>query len=909
VNAREMSEGMSSNTIESPKRLSRRMRMRGAVLAATLASVLAVAAPASADFGIANFDGTVTQQNGAPATQAGSHPFEATTDIDFTQQGPGLPPVEMPKTIIVNLPAGLIGNPNAVPLCTREQFADGSLSGGGCPPESQVGTSTLKTTFSPLTFPVYAMEPNPGQPARFMFRALIPPVFIDARVRTESDYGLTVTIRGTSEALPLIGTSLTFWGVPADPAHDAERTCPGFVSPCASHAARKPFLTNPTSCTGPVTTSMSADSWQDPGDFKTASFVTHDQFGTPIGATGCDAEAFDPTISVAPTINSADSPSGLSVNLHVPQSDNPDGIATAHLKNAVVTLPEGVSVNPSAADGLGACTTAQIGIGSADEPTCPDSSKIGTATVDTPLLPDPMKGSIYLAQQGSNPFNSLLAVYIVPEGHGVILKLPAKIEADPATGQLKTTIENAPQLPFSDFNLTFDGGPRGALAMPGSCASFTTTSQLTPWNGGAAVTPSSSFSITNDCGGGFSPTFLAGSTNTSAGRGPRVPLHVSRSDGQQHLKSLSATLPPGLLANVGSVPPCADAAAAAGTCDAASQVGTTSVATGAGSTPFYLPGRVYLTGPYKGAPYGLSIVVPALAGPFNLGTVVVRAAITVDPNDAHLTVVSDDLPSILQGIPLRLRKLEVDIDKQGFMTNPTSCAPMTVNGSIASIEGSTATVSSPFQVGGCASLPFAPAIAAKLTGSTKKGGTPGLDVTLKSAAGQANLRTVALTLPKFLGIPLGGSVCTQAQLAADNCPAASKYGTATAATPLLPSPLSGPVYLVSPSGGGLPSLFVRLTGSGLTVNLTSKTELKNGALKATFQSIPDVAISDFKLSLKSGSGALLKSSAAACSSSRLAAATLVGQNGKRVRKALAVSASCKASKKSNKARKGSRKHR
>ena len=886
--------------IESPKRLSHRMWMRGAVLAATVAMVLAVAGPASADFGIASFDGSVSNQDGSPFTQAGGHPFEATTDIDFTTQGPGLPPVEMPKTIIVDLPPGLIGNPNAVPLCTRAQFADGSLSGGGCPPESQVGTSTLKTIFSPLTFPVYAMEPNPGQPARFMFRALIPPVFIDARVRTESDYGLTVTIRGVSEALPLIGTSLTFWGVPADPAHDAERQCPGFVSPCASHAQRKPFLTNPTSCSGPVTTRMRADSWQDPGDFKTASFVTHDQNDVPIGATGCALERFGASMDVSPSVNSADSPSGLSVNLHVPQNDNPDGIATPHLKKAVVTLPEGVSVNPSAADGLGTCTTAQIGLGSADRPSCPDSSKIGKVQVITPLLKDPMDGSIYLAQQGSNPFNSLLAIYIVAERDGVILKLPGKVEPDPNTGQLKTTIDNAPELPFSDFNLTFSGGPRGVLATPAACGTFTSNAVLSPHNGGADVAPSSSFAITNDCGGGFNPSFLAGSTETAAGQATGFTLQVDRADGQQHLKSLSATLPPGLLANVGTVPLCDNAAAAAGTCDPASQVGTTNVASGAGSQPFNLPGKVYLTGPYKGAPFGLSIVVPAVAGPFNLGTVVVRAAISVDPNDAHLTVVSDDLPSIIQGIPLRIRSIDVDINKQGFMTNPTSCAPMKVDGTINSIEGGSAAVSSPFQVGGCASLPFNPSVAAKLTGSLRKGGSPGLDVTLKSTSGQAHLRTVALTLPKVLGIPLGGSACTQAQLAADSCPASSQYGTATASTPLLSGQLAGPVFLVSPSGGGLPSLFTRLSGSGVTVNLTSKTEIKNGALKATFGSIPDVAINDFTLSLKSGSGALLKSSAAICSSSRLAAATLVGQNGTRVRKAVAVSASCKkASKKSS----------
>lgn len=890
-------------TIKSYKSLSRSARVGAAVLGLAGAAALAWAAPARADFGIASFDGTVSNQDGSPATQAGSHPFEATTTIDFATGSNGFP-LEDAKDVQVDLPAGLIGNPNAVPECTREQFQDAAGFGGGCPPETQVGMTTLKTPLGDLPFPVYNLTPKPGEPARFAFRALIPPVYIDARVRTEGDYGLSVNISDVSAALPLAGTSLTFWGVPADPAHDADRGGPSTAPP-------KPFLTIPTSCNGPVTTTLHADSWQDPGDFKTASFVTHDNDGNPVGAGGCDVLRFDPTLSVQPQSSAADSPSGLSVDLHIPQTDSVNSLATAHLKKAVVRLPEGVSVNPGAADGLGACSPAQIGLGSAAAPTCPDSSQIGTAEIDTPLLNDPMRGSIYLAQQNSNPFGSLLAIYLVAESHGVLVKLPGKIDADRVSGRLTATFDNTPQLPFTDFKLNFDGGPRAALATPAACGTYTATSELTPYSApdsGPPATPSGSFGIGSQCGGGFSPSMAAGSTDSSAGQGTAFTLQVARADGDQHLKSVSVSLPPGLLGNVGSVPLCGEVAAAFGMCDASSQVGTATVGAGPGSHQFYLQGKVYLTGPYKGAPFGLSIVVPALAGPLNLGTVVVRATVNVDPRDAHLTIASDDLPSILQGIPLRLRSIAVDVNRSGFMFNPTNCSVMGVAGQVASLEGAVANASSRFQVGGCSGLSFSPTVSTKLTGgraNTRVGGHPGLDVVVRSKRGQANLKRVALTLPSGLSINLTGlAACTEAQLAQNACPAASRAGTATATTPILHGALTGPVYLVLPSGGGLPRLVVKLAGSGLNIELDGATRFSGGRITNTFPAIPDVPISKFTISLKSGRGALLTPGQALCSRARRSSLSMNAQNGRRLTKSVALATRCPKAKKAKRTRRG-----
>ncbi len=898
-----------------------RARIRMSALAACLLAAVCLGhtATAHAAFGVTSFDGSVVQQNGDPATQAGSHPYSATTDIEFNttvDQNNATVPDGTFKDIQVDLPPGLVGDPSATPKCPIATFM--SLNAGACPDESAVGVSTLHTSvFGDLTAAVYNLQPPPGVPARFGFNVLTATVLLDASVRTGSDYGLTINIRNSSQGLPVTGTVLTFWGVPADPSHDFERgACEAlFGGPtgqlCPSQAPHRAFLTNPTLCNGPLTTTVRANSWQDPGTFSSKSFVSHDNSNQPVGPDGCDKLHFDPTVDVQAVPNVFDSPAAVTVDLRIPQNDDPNGLATAQLKKAVVTLPQGVSLNPAAADGLAACSPAQIALGSASDPTCPDASKIGAVQVSTPLLPDPMTGAIYLASQNDNPFSSPLAMYVVAKSHGVTLKLPGKVAADPSTGQLVATFDNSPQLPFSDLKLSFDGGPRAPLAMPDTCGTKTATAALDSYAGGSA-SPTSSFDVTG-CPASmpFAPSFAAGSTNPSAGSGTGFTLQVGRADGQQHLRSLSVSLPPGLLANVGSVPLCGDAQAAAGTCSDASQVGTATVGAGAGAHPFFLGGKAFLTGPYKGAPFGLSIVVPALAGPLNLGTVVVRAAIAVDPHDAHLTITSDDLPQIVQGIPLRLRSIEVDVNRPGFMFNPTNCSPMAVTGTVASVEGGAAPESSRFQVGDCGGLAFKPSIGTKVTGgraNTRAGKHPGLNVVVKSRKGQANLRSVALTLPRTLTLNLSSAAaCTRAQLDANGCPAASRYGTARAVTPALAGPLTGPVYLVTPQGGGLPGLVVQLAGSGVHIELDAQSAIIHKRLRNTFTSIPDVPISEFDLSLDSGSGALLTPTSGLCSGAQHSSLNMTSQNGRRVRKTVTLSTPCaKARKKRHAAHRGRR---
>lgn len=853
--------------------------------ACLLVVMLAAAAPASASFGISSFTGTVGNQDGSPDSQAGSHPFSVTTQFTFnmTTDNTGAPiPDGAVKDVQVDLPAGLIGDPHATPKCSQADFRSLIGGGNGCPRNTQIGTTALAVLGTTLNEPVYNLEAPKGVPAEFGFIALVVPVTLDATVRTGGDYGLTVNLKNVAQGLPLAGSSLTFWGVPADPGHDTDRGGP-------VDGPLKPFLTLPTACNGPQTTTLHADSWENPGAFHTASF------DTPTGADGCDRLDFQPSITIQPDSAAADSPTGLGVDLKIPQNSNPGGLAEEALKKTVVTLPPGFSVNPAAADGLTGCSPAQIGIDNANEPTCPDASKVGTSEIDTPLLDTPLKGSLYLAQPGANPFSSLLAIYLVAEGGGTLVKLPGQVAADPSTGQLVATFDNTPQLPFTEFKLNFDGGPRAALASPPACGSYTATAQMTSVND-VSVTRSDSFDLNQNCGGGFSPSFVAGASDSIAGGNSSFTLQIGRGDGQQHLKSLSATLPPGLLANVGSVPLCGDAQAAAGTCSDASQVGTTLVGAGAGSHPFYLGGKVFLTGPYKGGPFGFSIVVPAQAGPFNLGTVVVRAAIAVDPHDAHLTVTSDDLPSILQGIPLRIRSVEVDVNRANFVFNPTNCSVLSAGGVINSLEGASVPVSSRFQVGGCAGLAFSPTITTKLTGgksNTKSGKHPGLSVVVKSPKGQANLKSVQLTLPKAVTLNLNSAAaCTQAQLATSSCPASSKYGTAKAVTPVLGAPLTGPVYLVVPPGGGLPGLAVVLSGSGVNLTLDAKTAILGGRLRNTFSSIPDVPISEFDLTLKSGKGALLTPRAGLCSTTQKSSLVMTGQNGKRVTKSVGLTNSC-----------------
>jgi hypothetical protein len=914
-------------------------------------------------FGIAGFDGSVSDQGGNPFTQAGGHPYQASTTIDFNQtlNNDGEPiPDESVKDIHVELPAGFVGDPTAAAQCTPQQLSAGANSVTECPPSAQVGTTAVTLpAFGVQPAAVYNMVPPLGVPAQFAFKVLSTKVHLNASVRTGSDYGLTIDVRNVAQALALFSSTLTFWGVPADPSHDPQRSCPGGEPPsqggptCASGAPVKPFLTNPTSCTGPLTTTLRVDSWQHPGDWKTASFVSHDNSGNPIGVTGCDQLDFSPTISVQPDTTAADSPSGLHVDLHVPQNDDPDGLAEANLKQAVVTLPPGTSVNPAAADGLGACSPAQIALSSPDPATCPDSAKVGSVEIDTPLLDHPLEGGVFVAKQNDNPFGSLLAIYIAVSDPqtGVVVKLAGHVVPDPATGQLETTFDDNPQLPFSEFKLDFFGGPRAALATPQTCATYQSTSQLTPWSApdsGPPATPSDSFMIDSGPGGGpcpdltdpnrFTPGFQAGTLSPLAGSYSPFVLKVTRPDGQQYLKKIAVTLPLGLTAKLAGIPKCPQSAIVPGVggstnCPAASEVGTVNVGAGAGSSPFFLKQQpVYLTEGYGGAPFGLAIDTHALAGPFDLGHVVIRSKLNVDPQTAQVSADAEELPDIIQGIPLRIRSVTLTMDHPAFTLNPTNCNPQTIAGEITGggadfqnpADDTVKPVSDHFQVAGCGALGFSPKLSGQILNGAQgihRSDHPNLSFNLHATPGDANLASVAVTLPHAFQIDQAnlGNICSETQLATNECAGRNSVGTASATTPLLDSTLSGPVYAVSGSGG-LPKLAVILHGPAadpLHLLVRGITDTVGAQIRNTFPLVPDAPITDFNLTLNGGPAGYLVNNTDVCAgakgrskkarkkASRLrrtnltAAALFTAQDGDTLSQKVPIAAQCpKAKKKS-----------
>jgi hypothetical protein len=884
------------------------------------AALLALSAPAAnAAFGIESFDGEVLTAEGGPATQAGSHPFEATTTIRFntTTDHNGAPvPDGSFRTILTGLPAGLVGSPDATPKCSAEEFfAGNALQQGECSDDTAVGVAELESTLlGTIHAAVYNLEPGPDSPARFGFHILTASIIVNASVRTGGDYGLNIEIPNSSQGLPIAATTLRLWGVPADSRHDTERgKCMELFGPsggeCPSHAQPRAFLTNPTSCVGPVLTSLLVSSWQ--GDSDEASFLSHDTAHVPVGADGCDQLPFEPSLQVTAEPGRAASPSSLDVHVHLPQHEGIEELATAHLKKAEVTLPQGVTVNSAAASGLSACSAAEIGIDNANPVSCPDSSKIGTARIVSSLVDEPLEGAVYLAKQGENPFGSLLGVYVVVSAKGTLVKLPGRIDAAAANGQVTTTFDNAPQLPVSDIELSFFGGDRGVLVAPQACGTYTATGSIAPWSGTAAVPVSDSFAIAEGPGGGActgaknGPGFAAGTTNPSAGRFSPFVINLSREDGSPAFTGLTAKLPPGLLAKLAGIPYCPDTALAAiplaagsgagqlasPSCSAASQVGTVAVTAGAGNSPFYLDtGRVYLAGPYKGAPLSLAIVAPALAGPFDLGNVVVRAALDVNPSTAQVEAVTDPIPTILEGIPLNLREVRVRIDRDGFTLNPTSCAHSAVQGTVESLGGAATQVSSRFQAASCASLGFKPRLSLKLSGGTARGASPKLRAVLRAKPGEANLSKVVVTLPhsELLEQAHIGTICTRVQFAADSCPAGSVYGQAVARTPLLDKPLRGPVYLRS-GNHKLPDLVVALHGQ-IDITLSGRIDSVGGRMRTAFDVIPDAPLSGFVFDLEGGKRGLLANSRNACVHPGRAGVAMEAHNGKvhDTRTALAV---------------------
>ena len=890
-----------------------------------LGAPLLLCASAFGAFGLQSAEMSVTNRDGSPDLQAGSHPYELVSGFyindpervnahEFTPSG-------ALKDVSAELPPGFVGNPNAVPKCSPSEFSERNPrieSQANCLNDTVVGYADVFLTARseeagtfevfPTTSPIYNMQTPPGEPAEFAFNVLgLEPVFMHVSVRAGGDYGLTVTSRNIADVLAVYGVKIVMWGVPADSSHDALRgecveTNAAFLErsrgSCPVSLPLTPFLTNPTSCGVPRTGSIGVDDWDEPGALFSRK-VSMPELG------GCERLPFAPALSVAPDAAQASTPSGLSVDLHVPQesTENPAGLAEADVKNTSVTLPEGMALNPSAADGLGSCSEAQFGLHSGGASACPVESKVGTVEIDTPLLPEPLVGSAYLATPDENPFGSLVALYVVAENatYGVRVKVAGQVGLDPASGQLTASFKETPQLPFSDFKLHFFGTARAPLATPGLCGSYTTRSAIEPWSESEVAQPASTFQITAGPGGsacppgaGFAPALTAGSTNVHAGAFSPFTMTMSREDGQQPLQSVQLHLPPGLLGMVSSVAECGQAQADAGTCGPASLIGKAIVSVGLGNDPYTVSGgRVYLTGPYEGAPYGLSIVTPAKAGPFDLGQVVVRAKIDVDPVTAALTVTTDSsgpyrIPTILDGIPLQVKHVNVTIDRAGFTFNPTNCDPLTLTGSIASAQGSSSTLSVPFQVTDCAALAFKPIFSVSTSGKTSRRAGASLHVKLSYPPGafgnEANIASVKVDLPKQLPSRLSTlqKACPVATFQANpvSCPAGSMVGSAKASTPVLAGTLSGPAYFVSYAGLKFPELVVVLQGDGVRIDLHGETFIgKAGITSSTFHTIPDVPVSAFELTLPQGPGSALAANGSLCASKLGMPSAFTAQNG------------------------------
>ncbi|HEU4461134.1 MAG TPA: hypothetical protein VFR75_00940 [Solirubrobacterales bacterium] len=857
-------------------------------------------------------------------------------------------PDEQLKNLVAELPEGFIGNPLATERCTGADFANISKETflPACSNDAVVGVVNVTATLAPRPptdpgvgayVPVYNLEPGPGEVAKFGFAYVNVPITIGARLserspQEDSPYRVIASVTNTSQVVQLFGTELILWGNPSSSVHDPYRgTCLNLNESvgklvsngdCPTTLEEPPvFLTMPRSCTGALESQFTVSSWESPGVEAVKSALTFDET-VPPGLTGCDELEFSPEVSLAPTGTAGDSPSGIAFDLDVDNSGllstAPGARAQSDIKRAVVTLPDGVTVNPSLAGGLDACTSAQIAQETASSPFgagCPSASKIGSVEVETPLLDRKLTGSVFAAKQQDNPFGSLLALYVVIKSPelGVAVSLAGRVDTDPSTGQIVSTFDDLPQIPFSHFQLRFKEGPRAPLITPTRCGEYQTKVELTPWaNPQETLTRTTTFEVTNGPGGGpcvsgrsFSPSLDAGTLNPLAGAYSPFVLRLQREDGSQRFAGLDLDLPKGLVGKLAGIPYCADATLASiaaqdqpgqgaaqiasPSCPAASQVGTATVGAGAGSSPVYIDtGRVYLAGPYKGAPLSVAIVTPAVTGPFDLGNVVVRAALYVDPSTAQIHTVSDPIPTILHGIPLDIRDIQVAMNRPDFILNPTSCEAMSFAGKAVSDEGAQAAVTDRFQVGSCDALGFKPKLSLALRGKTKRTGHPAVKAVLRATPGQANIANTVVMLPpsQFIDNARIGNPCTRPQFAEDKCPPKSLLGRARAFSPLLDQPLEGPVWFRSNGGEReLPDMVVDLRGQ-IRVTLVGfidsvkKKGSERSRLRTTFATVPDAPVSKFELSLLGGKKGLLVNSENLCARPRFASVSMDGQNGK-----------------------------
>jgi hypothetical protein len=896
------------------------------------------------------------------STQASSHPGVGFTQIIVKHNSSNVPVGDL-KTVLVDLPKGLSVNPQATPQCPLE---NGKLPAAGCnvvAPGSQVGNSLVTASIGgllvgPLSFPVYNLVPRQGEPARFGFNLTLinvinlGEVFLNAGVKWDGDYHEYFTIHVPE---PPAGTKILKNRLVFD----------GTIGTGGQGGA---FITTPSTCFDPnqpafatvYNTLLHADSKQEEApqnQYDVAApappppaFLAGSQFvesplpkengsGPRVKPTGCDKVPFEPTTSQSPGTNQTDSPMGGTVEVKVPFTPSAP-IYQSNVRTADVTLPQGLGVNPSAASSLQACTDAQFGKGTRSPVACPAGSKIGTVAIDTPPLPDgTLSGDVFLATQQSRDPESgdEYRIFIDAESaaRGLSIRLVGNVKANAQTGQLTAQVKEAPQLPFSSVRVSLDGA-KGPLTSPPTCGPNRTSHAMQAWSG----TPDQGqadkgFTLTSAPGGApcaktlgerpFAPSFGTHTSNPKGGAFTQFAMNIGRSDGNQELKGVEVTLPPGLTAKLAGVrycPAAAIAAAAANSgaaeaahssCPAQSLVGSAAVSAGSGSHPFQTTGKAFLAGPYHGAPLSLAVVTPATAGPFDLGTVVVRVALFVDPETARVKPVSDPIPHVFGGALLDLRSVSVKLDRPKFSINPTNCSQFATTGALRGggsnpldpAAFSSYSVSSPFKVDDCDKLDFKPKLFMRIFGGTRRAKSPKLRAVLVARDGDANIGRSAVKLPKPLILEQASlaNVCTRVQFAAHDCPKDSIYGFAEATTPLLDGPLKGPVYLRS-SSHELPDLVVALNGQ-VDVVLAGRIDSVKGRMRTTFDTVPDVPVSKFVLTVKGGKKrGLLVNSSNLCAKKYKVIARFTGQNGKKANQKPKLRTPCKKHKRHHKRHKG-----
>jgi hypothetical protein len=921
-----MNEEITMNATTSRTFARRLLGRRGALatglgFALTLLVAMFGAGTASAEVAIHSYEAS-------PSTsQAGGHPnlfLEFNIDNRYSPQlkDPEDPEKLLPcacndaKDIIVNLPAGFIGNPHATPQCNAKEFAFNE-----CTIDSQVGMSNPSGCLGAEICasnpePIYNLIPPPGAAGLTGFKVPIfnDPLYTYLTARTGSDYGLRATVSGSERVFPIPSFVQELWGVPADPANDALR----FKEPCvltcearppttgyASNSPLVPFLSNPTTCGESLSSSMEVVAY-DHG-------VTRAESPWPT-TTGCSQLAFNPSLSANPTTTEADTPSGLDVDLKVPQPLSPSTPSPSEIKATTVELPPGFTINPNAADGKTACLDSAAKFGTEEQAECPEFAKVASFEVHSAVLPGVLPGAVYLGEpQPGNRYR----VFLVADGFGLHVKLPGSVITNPETGQLVVSFQNLPQTPFEEFNMHFFGSERGTLATPTRCGTYPVVTTFTPWDSALSEQRSTQFFTIDSgpngtpCPGAtrpFSPSFTASSAGNTAGAHTPFTVKLTRNDGDQNLTGLTVVTPPGFSGTLKGIPYCPQSALdqlanplytglaeiASSACPAASQIGVATAGAGAGSRPLYTVGKVFLAGPYKGAPLSLEVVIPAVSGPYDVGNVAVRAAIKVDPITAQVTTVSDPLPQIIGGIPLRVRSIQVNLNRPDFALNPTNCEPLSTDATISGNEGAVKTTHVHYQVANCAVLPFAPKLRLALKGGTKRTDHPSLTANLTANPGDANIASTVVVLPhsEFLDNAHLQSPCTRVQFAAEACPAGSKIGFAKAVSPLIDQPLQGWAYLRS-SSNKLPDIVIDLRGQ-INVVLDGRVDSVNERLRTTFESVPDVPVSTFTLSLFGGKKGLLVNSENLCEAPRFAMIKINGQNGKSTAKNTKLTTSCGA---------------